>query len=91
MLVNLDTWKGLTDAQRKVLNDAALWLEGLDSENEAAVKAERDRQAKAGIEPIDFGPAESKRFLNVADNVAWDTVIKRSPEIGARLRQLAGN
>ena len=45
VLVNLDTWKSLNDAQRKVLSDAALWLEGLDSENEAAIKAERDRQA----------------------------------------------
>ncbi len=28
VLVNLDAWKSLNDAQRKVLNDAALWLEG---------------------------------------------------------------
>jgi TRAP-type C4-dicarboxylate transport system substrate-binding protein len=91
VLVNLDAWKALTDAQRKVLSDAALWLEGLDAENEAVNKAEVERQAKAGIEPIDFGPAESKRFLTTADNVAWETVVKRSPEIGAKLRQLAGN
>ena len=55
VLVNLDAWKGLTDAQKKVLSDAALWLEGLDSENVALIKAERDRQAEAGIQPIDFG------------------------------------
>ena len=54
VLVNLDVWKGLNDAQRKVLNDAALWLEGLDSENDALIKAERDKQAKAGIQPIEF-------------------------------------
>ena len=35
VLVNLDVWKGLNDTQKKVLNDAALWLEGLDSENDA--------------------------------------------------------
>ena len=28
VLVNLDKWKSLNDAQRKVLTDAALWLEG---------------------------------------------------------------
>ena len=49
VLVNLDVWKGLTDAQRKVLNDAALWLEALDVENDALIKSERDRQTKAGI------------------------------------------
>ena len=63
VLVNLDTWKALSDAQRKVLSDAALWLEGLDAENTAVVAAERERQAKAGIQPIDFGPEEAKKFL----------------------------
>ena len=91
VLVNLDVWKGLTDAQRKVLTDAAAWLEGLDSENDALIKAERERQAKAGIEAIDFGPAESKKFLDKAYDVAWQSVIQRAPETGPKLRQLAGN
>jgi TRAP-type C4-dicarboxylate transport system substrate-binding protein len=91
VLVNLDTWKGLTDPQRKVLTDAALWLEGLDSENTAVVASERDRQTKAGIQPIDFGPDESKKFLDKANEVAWQSVIRRAPESGAKLRQLAGN
>jgi TRAP-type C4-dicarboxylate transport system substrate-binding protein len=91
VLVNLDTWKGLTDAQRKVLNDAALWLEGLDEENAAVVASERDRQTKAGIQAIDFGPEESKKFLEKANEVAWQSVIRRAPETGPRLRQLAGN
>jgi TRAP-type C4-dicarboxylate transport system substrate-binding protein len=90
VMVNLDVWKGLNDKQRKVLSDAALWLEGLDVENEALIKAERDRQAKAGIQPIDFGPAESKRFTDKANEVGWASVIKRSPENGAKLRALAG-
>ena len=91
VLVNLDVWKGLNDAQRKVLNDAALWLEGLDGENDAVIKAERERQAKAGIQAIDFGPAASKAFLDKANEVAWQSVIKRAPENGPKLRQLAGN
>jgi TRAP-type C4-dicarboxylate transport system substrate-binding protein len=91
VLVNLDSWKALSDAQRKVLNDAALWLEGLDSENEAAIKAERDRQAKAGIQALDFGADAAKAFLARANDVAWQSVIKKAPEQGAKLRQLAGN
>jgi len=91
VLVNLDVWKGLTDAQRKVLNDAALWLEALDVENDAQIKSERDRQTKAGIQPIDFGPAESKKFVDKANDVGWQSVIKRAPESGAKLRSLAGN
>ena len=89
VLVNLDVWKGLNDAQKKVLNDAALWLEGLDSENEAAIKSERDRQAKAGIQPIEFSAADSKAFLAKANDVGWASVIKKAPENGAKLRSLA--
>jgi TRAP-type C4-dicarboxylate transport system substrate-binding protein len=91
VLVNLDAWKALTDAQRKVLNDAALWLEALDSENIAAIKAEREKQAKVGIGTLEFGEAESKKFLEQANDVAWKSVIARAPETGPKLRQLAGN
>jgi hypothetical protein len=91
VLVNLDVWKGLSDAQRKVLSDAALWLEALDGENDAAIKAERERQAAANIQAIDFGPAESKKFLDKAYDVGWSSVIKRAPEAGPKLRALAGN
>ena len=91
VLVNLDTWKGLTDRQRKVLSDAALWLEALDSENAPVITAEKQRQTAANIQPIDFGPAESKRFLDRANEVAWQSVIRRAPETGAKLRQLSGN
>ncbi len=91
VLVNQDVWNGLSAAQKKVLSDAALWLEGLDSENVALIKAERDRQTAAGIQPIDFGPAEGKKFLDKAYDVAWQSVIKRAPETALKMRQLAGN
>ncbi|MDT3686098.1 MAG: TRAP transporter substrate-binding protein DctP [Pseudorhodoplanes sp.] len=91
VLVNLDVWKGLNDKQRKVLSDAALWLEGLDSENVAAIKAEREKQAKASIQTIDFGPEESKKFVQRANDVGWQSVIAKSPESGKKLRQLSGN
>jgi TRAP-type C4-dicarboxylate transport system substrate-binding protein len=91
VLVNLDTWKSLNDAQRKVLSDAALWLEGLDSESTALIASEREKQGKAGIQAIDFGPAEAKKFLDKANEVGWQSVLKRAPETGAKLRQLSGN
>jgi TRAP-type C4-dicarboxylate transport system substrate-binding protein len=91
VLVNLDTWKSLNDKQRKVLTDAAAWLEGIDSENVAINKAEVERQTKAGIQALDFGPEESRKFLQRANDVAWDSVISKSPEAGKKLRALAGN
>jgi TRAP-type C4-dicarboxylate transport system substrate-binding protein len=92
VLVNQDTWKSLNDAQRKVLTDAALWLESLDAtENADMVKAERERQAKAGVQTIDFGPEASKAFVDKANALAWDAVIAKSPEFGKKLRALNGN
>lgn len=91
VLVNQDVWKGLNDNQRKVLNDAALWLEGLDSENVAANKAEVDRQTKSGIQAITFSAADTKKFIDQANNVAWESVIKRAPDTAPKLRELAGN
>jgi TRAP-type C4-dicarboxylate transport system substrate-binding protein len=91
VLVNLDAWKSLNDTQRRLLNETALWLEGLDSEQEGVIKAERERQAAAGIQALDFGPAAARAFLDRAYEVAWQSVIKRAPETGPKLRQLAGN
>ncbi len=92
VLVNQDTWKSLNDAQRKVLTDAALWLENLDgSESPALIKSEQERQAKAGIQTLDFGPEASKAFITKANDLAWQAVIAKSPEIGAKLRALNGN
>jgi TRAP-type C4-dicarboxylate transport system substrate-binding protein len=91
VLVNLDSWKALNDTQRKVLTDAAAWLEGLDAENTTLIPAEREKQTKAGIQPIEFSAEESRKFLDKANEVAWQSVIKRAPETGAKLRQLSGN
>jgi TRAP-type transport system periplasmic protein len=90
VLVNHDVWKGLTEVQRKLLSDAASWLESLDSENLAVMQAERARQAAAGIQSLEFGDAAAKTFRARAYEVGWQAVIKRSPEAGAKLRQLAG-
>jgi TRAP-type C4-dicarboxylate transport system substrate-binding protein len=91
VLVNLDKWRSLNDAQRKILNDAALWLEGLDAENVAINKSEDERQVKAGVQVLDFGPKASQDFLKKANDVAWQSVIAKSPETGKKLRELAGN
>jgi TRAP-type C4-dicarboxylate transport system substrate-binding protein len=91
VLVNLDTWKSLNDAQKKILTDAGLWLESLDQETAAEIKAEFERQAKAGIQPITFDAETGKAFLKKANDVAWESVIAKAPEQGKKLRALSGN
>ncbi len=89
VLVNLPKWRSLNDAQRKVLSDAALWLEGLDAENPRESASEDERQKKQGIQVIKLSDVDARRFLERADEVAWASVIKRSPDAGAQLKKLA--
>lgn len=88
VLVNLDAWKSLNDAQRKILNDNALWLEGLDAENVPLIQQELEKQKQAGIQPIDFDKATSDAFLKKAQDVGWASVTKVAPEVGPKLRQM---
>jgi TRAP-type C4-dicarboxylate transport system substrate-binding protein len=91
VLVNLDVWKGLNDAAEEgVSTTQPLWLEGSRLRERRADQSERDKQAKAGIAPIEFSAADAKAFLAKANDVGWASVIKRSPENGAKLRKLSG-
>lgn len=91
VLVNLDTWKSLTDAQRKILFNAAEWIEGLGSEHEELMKSEQLRQEKAGIQALKLGAEASREFLKRANEVAWQAVINKAPDTGKKLRELAGD
>lgn len=88
VLVNLTTWKKLNDKQRQVLTSAARWMEDLNLENGKLWEAEKKRQAAAGIQPITFSPAETAAYAKQANDVIWESINKRSPEHGPKLRQL---
>jgi TRAP-type C4-dicarboxylate transport system substrate-binding protein len=88
VLVNLDKWNGLNPQQQKLLHDAALWLEGLDRENDTLVAKELERQAQAGIKPIRLEGAEAKRYLERAYQVGWDSIARISPAHAPKLRAL---
>ena len=88
LLINLDQWRALTPAQQKVLLDAALWLEGLDRENDALIAKERERQLAAGIKVLRLDSADEKRFIDRAYEIGWQSVIQRSPVHGPKLRDL---
>jgi TRAP-type transport system periplasmic protein len=88
VLVNADTWKSLSDAQRKVLSDAALWLESLDQGHIAMAQQERDRQAQAGIKVVKASDSEASQFLSRVAEIGWASVSRRSPENATKLRPL---
>lgn len=88
VLVNLDAWNKLDDAQKKVLNEAAAWMEGLCAEDEAMNRKERQRQADAGIQTIQFSEPVSRGYLEQAYRTGWDAFIEANPEHGPKLKEL---
>ena len=88
MLINLDQWNKLNEAQQKVLQDAAAFMEGLCSEDQGINKTEMERQKKAGIETISFEGAEADAYLKQAYETGWAEFIKTNPEEGPKLQKL---
>jgi TRAP-type C4-dicarboxylate transport system substrate-binding protein len=84
VLINLDVWNSLDDAQKGVLRDAATWMESLCAENLEINEAEKARQAEVGIETITFDDA----YLDQAYETGWAAFIEANPENGPKLREL---
>lgn len=88
VLVNLNTWKRLSDKQKAVLTEAAIWMENLNLENGKLWEEEKKRQTTAGIQPINFPAAEAAAYSKRATDTIWTSINQRSPEHGPKLRQL---
>ncbi|MDP6179265.1 MAG: TRAP transporter substrate-binding protein DctP [Desulfatiglandales bacterium] len=41
-----------------------------------------------GVKPLKFSPSGGKKFLEIAYEAAWDNVIKKSPELGPKLKKM---
>jgi TRAP-type C4-dicarboxylate transport system substrate-binding protein len=88
LLVNLDTWKRLTAAQRDFLTRQALAFEAQNDYWKTYAQDEIKRQAQAGIQTIRFEGAQARQYVDRAYEAAWAGVIKGSPEHGPKLRDL---
>ncbi len=88
LIVNLDKWKALTQAQRTYLTKQALAFEAQNDEWGKYNAEEAQRQAKAGIQTIRFDAATSKQYVDKAYDVGWASIIKASPEHGPKMKAL---
>jgi TRAP-type C4-dicarboxylate transport system substrate-binding protein len=77
---NLDKWKSLTDQQRKALDDAAI-----AAEKETAIQWDEDIKKdaaineKAGVKIQTFSPEDEKKYLALAYDEGWKTVLAATP------------
>ncbi len=89
VLVNLDAWKKLTLAQQEVLHRTQVRLENnFINIREHNNKAERDKQARDGVQVIEYTGADRAKFLSMAEKAGWDDVMRKDPVHGPKVRQL---
>jgi TRAP-type C4-dicarboxylate transport system substrate-binding protein len=86
LLVNLDVWNGLTDAQRAKLEEGAAWMEALNANNAEINTAEYAKQAEAGIETITFDAAGAEKWLTTARDAGWAAVEAVDKPLAQELR-----
>jgi TRAP-type transport system periplasmic protein len=87
ILINKATWDRLNDAQKKVVTDAAVWLEGQAQDTVKENEADIAKQKAAGIQVIEFKGADGAAFRAKAYEAGWAGVIRQSPEHGPKLRE----
>jgi len=89
LLVNLGTWGKLPKKLQDLLTEAAVEAEKrVVADFEELARKERPLLLKEGIQVIDLPPAEKEKFLKVAYEEGWKDVVAKSPESGAKLREL---
>jgi TRAP-type C4-dicarboxylate transport system substrate-binding protein len=89
LLLNLKTWNQLPRKLRYLLTEAAIEAEKrVVTAFDDLAKQERPLLLKEGIQVIDLPPTEKEKFLKVAYEEGWKDVLTKSPEIGAKLKEL---
>jgi TRAP-type C4-dicarboxylate transport system substrate-binding protein len=86
VLVNLDVWNGLGDEQKALLQEAAAWLEEKNAENLEINKVERQKQAEAGIETIEFTGEEAQAWSSEAQEAGWGAIESLNPQAAEAMR-----
>ncbi len=85
-LVNLDTWNGLSDEAKQVLEDAATWTEAKNAENIEINAEEAAKQAEAGIEVITFEGETGAQYLADAQAAGWAAIEEIDADLAAELK-----
>jgi len=83
VLMNKASWAKLNDRQKKIIADAAAWLEAQSAEVTKENEADIAKQKAAGIQVISLGDDFRKKA--VAEG--WAGIIKQSPEHGPKLKE----
>jgi TRAP-type transport system periplasmic protein len=88
LVMNLDKWKALNQAQRDLLMKHVLALEARNDDWKKVNEDDIRRQKEAGIHVITFDPAAAKQYYEKAYEVGWAGAIKASPQYAPQMKKL---
>jgi TRAP-type transport system periplasmic protein len=92
MFVNLNAWNGLTDAQRKLINDEALKMEDAwYVEWPKIAKEEQDALLAKGAQLTEIGAAQKAKLSDAWTAGVLDFTMPRNPKDIGELRDFAKN
>jgi TRAP-type transport system periplasmic protein len=87
IVINKTSFEKLNAEQKKVIMDAAAWLEGQAAETAKENATDTERQKAAGIQVIAFTGADGEAFRAKAYEMGWAGIIAKSSEHGPKLRE----
>jgi TRAP-type C4-dicarboxylate transport system substrate-binding protein len=88
LVMNLDKWKSLTQAQKDLLMRHVIAHEANAVSWKKINEEDIRKQAQAGIQVITFDAATTKQYVDKAYDVAWANLIKASPQYGPQMKKL---
>lgn len=89
ILVNLDVWNKLPKDVQAVLQDVLKEENRAAADRDAAkVAKERELLKEAGMQMIEFSPADTQRYLDMAYTSGWEGMLKKDPMYTPKLRKL---
>ena len=89
--MNLDSWNQLPPHLQDLVMDVVIELEPEQRDRDAAKDEEYFQKfLDAGVQPIEFSPADAKWFLDTAYNSMWNRILEVHSVEGSRLKEMAG-
>ncbi|WP_185968626.1 TRAP transporter substrate-binding protein DctP [Paracoccus sp. M683] len=91
IIMNADSFDGLTPEARQILTDAAIAREKATIDSFAAMNAAEDQaQAAAGIQFVTLDQAAAQAYRDQAHDLVWQRLERAAPDHAAALRQALG-
>jgi len=89
LVMNLDTWNRLPKHLQELITEVGREVQpDIETLNDRRHEEERQLWRDAGIEFIEFSPADAKWYVDLAYDTMWERLMTKAPENAAKLWDL---